>query len=113
MTALGIDVTDRDPETVHDWQPGRRDWKPEYLLKAIADYEQACRDVSEAADRHELGDPRLAEVTRADVERCLRALNHKKFLMEKAWLAFETEQAARAADWQDEQAMYNDLRHGG
>lgn len=113
MTALGVGITDRDPVTDHDWQPARREYRPDYLLKAIADYEQACRDVSEAADRHEMGDPRLAEVTRADVQRCLRALNRKKCQMERAWLAFETEQAARAADWQDEQSMYSELRRGG
>jgi len=113
MTALGIGVTDRDPETAHDWQPGRRDYKPDYLRKAIAEYNEAAAALSEAADRHEQGDPNHSEVTRAAVQRCLHMMNVRRCKMELAWLRFETEQSARTADWQDEQTMYSDLRRGG
>ena len=45
--------------------------------------------------------------------RCLAVVNRKKCLMDMAWTKFYAEQAAQERDRQDEQAMYNDLRHGG
>jgi hypothetical protein len=113
MTTFGAGITEHDPETIHNWKPGKRDYKPDYLREAITAYNTATQAVTEAADRHEQGDPNHPEVTRAEVQRCLRALNHKKYLMEKAWLEFEAEEAAKAADWQDEQQMYAELRRGG
>ena len=118
MTALGIGVTDRDPVTVHDGKPSHsKDTKPGYLVRAQEEMDQAWLALSEAADKHETGDPNNSETTMKACQRALRIYNRKVQRWNLARLRYTEDMRKRyeyqEADYRDQENMYADLRHGG
>lgn len=110
MTVLGIGVTDRDHLTAYEEPPCNRHGKPENVFLAWVAVNDAERAYIAAVDEWE-NNP--TPETKSGIQTAWDVAAKAQARYQKLYDLWMKEEEAKAADWEDEQNMYRDLRHGG
>lgn len=103
--------------TWHDMRPSHNaDRRPDWLLRAIVECDAAEDEELAAICDWEVTDPNDRDLLIRRKTRMLHWVKRaakKRYALRRAYRRYQDLMEWMTREWQDEQQMYSDLRHGG